>query len=379
MMTWWLQKGIDGFRMDVINLLSKAPSLPDVIPRHSGEYKWGGEYFVNGPRIHEFLKEMNERVLNHFDIMTVGECIGISTADALRFTNEVNGALNMILQFEHVQIDCGPNGRWDVRQWTPKDLKKNIMKWQMDLNGAGWNSIYFSNHDQPRSLSRFGDGRGYREQSAKMLATLLLTLKGTPYIYQGEEIGMTNCNFATIDEYRDVDTLNYYRKAMKDGIDENVTMQIIRNRSRDNARTPMQWDNSRNAGFTAGTPWIGVNPNYVSINVEAARGDTNSIHSFYKKLIALRKSAPALIYGTFRVLAENDEQIFAYLREFESERFVIAINYSNCKVHFEVPHEIDGVHGKLILSNYDANGRDSLQSTDMTPYESSIYRLMDER
>ena len=278
----------------------------------------------------------------------------------------------MVLQFEHVELDHGPNGRWDVRPWSPDDLIKILTKWQTDLKGEGWNSIYFENHDQPRSLSRFGDEKEYGEQSAKLLATLLLTLKGTPYIYQGEEIGMTNCNLAAIHEYRDVDTLNFYRKAMREGMNENAAMRIIRYRSRDNARTPMQWNASPHAGFTAGSPWIGVNPNYTSVNVESEQGDPCSILSFYKKLIALRKSSLALVYGTFVRLPEDTIGSLPISGNTRVSGLSLRSTIQIAALIWRFPGMACGESSSSPIT---IPGRDSLQSAEMRPYESSIYKV----
>lgn len=271
MMAWWLDKGIDGFRMDVINLISKNPALPRV---EQGEgWRFGGEHFMNGPRVHEYLQEMNREVLSKYDIMTVGETIGVTPEDAALYVGEERNELNMVFHFELMDVDSGPHGKWDLKPWDLRDIKRIIAKWQTGLEGKGWNSLYLNNHDQPRMLSRFGDDRTYRKESGKMLATLLHTLQGTPYIYQGEELGMTNVRFASIESYKDIETLNMFAEQLAAGRDEADIMNAIYAKGRDNGRTPMQWDGSEHAGFTTGTPWIAVNPNYPDINAEQAVND----------------------------------------------------------------------------------------------------------
>lgn len=292
MITFWLDKGVDGLRMDVINMISKVEGLPSshrdgLAP---GELAWGGEYYMNGPRVHEFLHEMNDKVLSNYNIMTVGETPGATVEDAILYTDEERKELQMVFQFEHMDVDSGPDGKWDVAPWTLSKLRDILHKWQVGLADKGWNSLYLNNHDQPRMVSRFGDDGKYRVISAKMLATLLHTLKGTPYIYQGEEIGMTNVKFTAIEHYKDIEIFNMYReKVTEGGADPNSVLNAIHIKGRDNARTPMQWDDSANAGFTEGEPWLKVNPNYKEINVEQALADSDSIFYYYQRLLALRK------------------------------------------------------------------------------------------
>ena len=279
MMDWWLQKGIDGFRMDVINMISKVPGLPDV-PAPAGESgpQFGGQYFINGPRLLEFLGEMKREVLDRYDIFTVGETPLVTTEHGIQLTHAEHGPLNMLFQFEHMEVDSEIGaGKWTRRRFDLRDLKQVITRWQKDLEGQGWNSLYLANHDQPRTVSRFGDDGRYRVESAKLLATFLHMLQGTPYIYQGEEIGMTNVSFASIEDYRDLETLNMYREAVGRGADPQEVLGFIHARGRDNARTPMQWDASPSAGFSSGRPWLAVNPNYPAINVAADRAAADSI------------------------------------------------------------------------------------------------------
>ncbi len=289
MMKFWFEKGIDGFRMDVINFISKEEGLPTVETEEKG-YVSGHQYFMNGPNIHTYLHEMNREVLSKYDIMTVGEMPGVTTEEAKLYTAEERQELQMVFQFEHMDLDSGEGGKWDIKPYSLLTLKQNLTKWQKALEYTGWNSLYWNNHDQPRVVSRFGNDTTYRIEAAKMLATVLHMMKGTPYIYQGEEIGMTNVRFDSINEYRDIETLNMYReKVIERGENEEQVMQSIYVKGRDNARTPMQWNQDKHAGFTTGEPWIRVNPNYKEINVEQALQDSESIFYYYKKLIELRK------------------------------------------------------------------------------------------
>lgn len=373
MMKWWLDKGIDGFRMDVINFISKVPDLPDA---GGDRYAWGGEYFVNGPRIHEFLHEMNENVLSKYDIMTVGEMPGATVEEAALYTNEDRKELNMVFTFEHVELDSGPGGKWDLKPWKLTDLKKTLNKWQTGLAGRGWNSLYLNNHDQPRLVSRFGNDKEYRLESAKLLATLLHTLQGTPYVYQGEELGMTNVRFASIDDYQDIETLNMYREqVIEGGKDADSVMRAVYAKGRDNARTPIQWDDSPNAGFTAGTPWLSVNPNYKEINAEQASKDPNSVFHYYKKLIALRKQHPIITYGAFESILDDHEQIYAYLRTLDDERWIVFLNFYADPVIFELPEGIAYNDKELIISNYEVGAAEDIAQVTLRPYEARVYKL----
>ncbi len=263
MMKFWLDKGIDGFRMDVINFISKHPELPDGEQGPKDAFGDGSPYFMNGPRIHEFLQEMNQEVLSKYDVMTVGEMPGVTPEQAIDYTADHRDELNMVFTFEHMDLDSGSGGKWDLKPLQLTDLKDTLAHWQKALESEGWNSLYWNNHDQPRIVSRFGDDGAYRVESAKMLGTCLHMMKGTPYIYQGEEIGMTNVSFASIEDYEDIETLNMYKdKVEEQGQAVEEVMKSIHVKGRDNARTPMQWDASEHGGFTTGTPWLRVNPNY---------------------------------------------------------------------------------------------------------------------
>jgi len=379
MMRWWLDKGIDGFRMDVITMLSKTPGLPDAPVTSDKPYQWGGQYFIHGPRLMEYLSEMNREVLAKADIMTVGEAVMATTEHAIDLTNEETGHLNMLFQFEHMDLDRVPGGmsaKWSLKPWDLLDLKRVMTRWQSDLEGKGWNSLYLSNHDQPRSVSRFGDDRRYRVQSAKLLGTFLHMLQGTPYVYQGEEIGMTNVRFPSIDDYRDIETLNMYQEFVHDrGVDPAIVMATIHAKSRDNARTPMQWDDSPNAGFTTGTPWIGVNPNSTEINVRDALADPDSVFHYYKKLIRLRKENPVVVLGRYDLLLEAHEEIYAFTRTHGSDRLLVILNFTANRPVFALPAGIAYSGKDLVISNYEVDPAEDIALLTLRPYEARVYRL----
>ncbi|AIQ11652.1 glycoside hydrolase family 13 protein [Paenibacillus durus] len=377
MMTWWLDKGIDGFRMDVINLISKVPGLPSV-SEEVGEgrsFRFGGEYFVNGPRVHEYLQEMNREVLSKYDIMTVGEAVEVTPGDAALYVGEDRGELNMVFHFELMGVDSGPGGKWDCKPWSLKDIKDIISKWQIHLNGKGWNSLYLNNHDQPRMLSRFGNDTAYHRESGKMLATLLHTLQGTPYIYQGEEIGMTNVKFASISDYKDIEIINMHEEYLAAGHAEEAIMNSVYIKGRDNGRTPMQWSSEPQAGFTTGTPWLAVNPNYTEINVENALADPDSIFHYYKRLIELRKEHDIIVYGDYKILAGEHEQVFAYQRALGSERLLVILNFFGEPASFEVPAEALAHEPELLITNYEAEKDTDLRSLKLHPYEARVYKF----
>lgn len=375
MMTWWLKKGIDGFRMDVVNALSKDQHFPDGEKIPGQRYVSGWEFATNGPRIHEFLQEMNREVLSKYDVMTVGETGGVTTQDALKYAGFGRGELNMVFQFEHVELGGNENGKWNDNPILLRDFKNIITRWQTELDGKAWNSVYLGNHDQPRSLSRFGNDGEYREKSAKLLATLTLTLQGTPYIYQGEEIGMTNAGFDSIEQYRDLETLNIYHEWISRNPDsKDEIMRYIKAKGRDNARTPMQWSGGLNAGFSKAEPWIPVNPNYPEINVEKDLADPDSVYRYYQKLIRLRKESPALVYGKYIPLLEDHEQIFCYERQLEGQILLMILNFSdkNADADFSVTNIQP--EGKLLLSNYsDTQNQNLREKMTFLPYEAGVY------
>ena len=367
MMTFWCEKGIDGFRMDVISMISKDQTFPDGEMNNSlyGDF---GPYCVHGPRIHEFLQEMNREVLSKYDIMTVGETSGVTIEEAQNYAGEARNELNMVFQFEHVDNGSGDYGKWTTEKYDFKEFKRIMIKWQEELQGKAWNSLFLGNHDQPRSVSRFGnDNPAYRETSAKMLATCLHMMQGTPYVYQGEELGMTNVYFDILEDYRDIESINFFTELTEAGLmTPEYMMKCLMLRSRDNARTPMQWDDSAQAGFTDGESWIKVNPNYKEINAAQQLEDPNSIFHYYQKLISLRKEKDIIVYGEFEPLYRDDEQIFAYTRKLEQEKLLTVCNFSDKNAEMEIPEEFKGAEclitnldrtvfeGRIVLKPYEA-------------------------
>ena len=348
MMTWWCEKGIDGFRMDVISMISKTKDMPD--GEVHGLYGDFGPYCVHGPHVHDYLKEMNEKVLSRYDIMTVGETSGVTVEEAKKYAGEDSHELNMVFQFEHVD-GHGKYGKWTDEKMPLPELKRIMSRWQTELYGKAWNSLFWDNHDQPRVVSRFGnDSPEYRERSAKMLATCLHMMQGTPYIYQGEELGMTNYPFTSMDEFRDIESINAYKEWCESGrVSHEEFWPCLKLISRDNARTPVQWDDTENAGFTTGTPWITVNPNYKEINAAVELKDPSSVFHYYQKLIALRKQCPIIVYGKYELLLPEDENLFVYTRELDDEKLLVVCNFSEQKQKFTVPEEFCGA--KCLISN----------------------------
>ncbi|MCM3584613.1 alpha-glucosidase [Mesobacillus maritimus] len=375
MMKWWLDKGVDGFRMDVINFISKVPGLPDAPNPEGKKYVGGGQYFIDGPRIHEFFAEMNQEVLSQYDIMTVGEMPGVNVEEAKKYTNPERKELQMVFQFEHMDLDSGANGKWDLKPLDLRDLKESISRWQTGLHGVGWNSLYLNNHDQPRMVSRFGNDKEYRVVSAKMLGTFLHMLQGTPYVYQGEEIGMTNVQFDSIEDYKDIEILNMYKeKVVEGGADPAKVMESIYVKGRDNARTPFQWDSSDNAGFTTGEPWLKVNPNFKEVNAEQAVLDEDSIYQYYRQLIQLRKTHPIIVYGEYQLILPEDKQIYAYTRSFEGEKLLVVTNFSEEQVSFELPNDVAFDAKEVLISNYPVSGIDDFRAFTLKPYEARVYK-----
>lgn len=363
MMTWWCNKGIDGFRMDVISMISKTKEMPDGI---DGDF---GPYCIHGPNVHQYLREMNQEVLSKYDIMTVGETAGVTIEQAQQYAGEDAHELNMVFQFEHVEGD-GKYGKWTNEKIPLVTLKKILSRWQTKLYGKAWNSLFWDNHDQPRAVSRFGDDRPmHREVSAKMLATCLHMLQGTPYIYQGEELGMTNYPFQSPDDFRDIESVNAYREWCSEGrLSHEVFWPCLTFKSRDNARTPMQWDDSAQAGFTTGTPWIAVNPNYTEINAKAETADVNSVFHYYKKLITLRKENPVVVYGRYEALMEDSEELFVYTRELDDEKLLVVCNFCDHAAGFTIP--TDFVGAPCLISNVE-NEYDKAGMT-LKPYEAFV-------
>ena len=366
MMTCWFDKGIDGFRMDVISLISKDQSFPDG-PTYGGLYG-SFESCANGPRVHEFLQEMNKKVLSKYDIMTVGECAGVTLEEAKQYANSEGTELNMVFQFEHVGLDDDENMKWSTKKMPLVPLKENLSKWQKGLNKVAWNSLYFCNHDQPRIVSRLGSEKDeYRELSAKCIATCLHMMQGTPYVYQGEELGMTNTVFNSVKDFRDLESINAYHELTEKGvISAEELFPKICHKSRDNARTPMQWDDSKNAGFTTGTPWIDVNPNYTKINAKEQMARENSVFNYYKKLIALRKEYEIIVYGDYNLLLPEDEDLFVYERSLDGKKLLVACNFSENEREFD----FDTVkNGKILTNNYEEF---NLINKKLRPFETVV-------
>ena len=358
MMNFWVDKGIGGFRMDVIDLIGKVPD----------EMITG-----NGPKLHEYLQEMNKAALEGKDLLTVGETWGVTPDVAKLYSNPGRKELSMVFQFEHIGLDqIEGKEKWDVKSLELLDLKKVLSKWQTELEGQGWNSLFWNNHDLPRIVSRWGNDKEYRIESAKMLATLLHGMKGTPYIYQGEELGMTNVRFDDINDYNDIESLNMYKDRLSKGYSHNEIMESIYAKGRDNARTPMQWDDSENAGFTTGTPWLAVNKNYDKINAKQCLQDENSIFNHYKKLIDIRKNNDTIIYGDYKLLCEDDENIFAYVRELNGDKILVVCNFYDKDVEFKF--EGDFNYSKVLLSNYNDSSK-MIEKLKLRPYEAVMYRF----
>jgi len=382
MMEWWLEKGIDGFRMDVINLVSK----PDELANDFDEpFNGMLSQVANGPRIHEYLSEMNDRILDR-NLLTVGEMLSskLPMDHARRYLDPDEDGLSMLFHFEHMLLDKGDTV-WERSEWSLSELKAVFNRWDDGLADVGWNSLYLNNHDQPRMVSRFGNDGEYRRESAKLLGTLLHTLRGTPYIYQGEELGMTNYPFDSLDEFRDVDTVNPLRIAIEEGdIDSfDDVKAAVRANSRDNARTPMQWSAAENAGFTAGEPWIDVNPNHEEINVDSERSDEDSVYHYYRRLIRLRNEYDVFIYGDYEPLYPDDDTVWVYTRTLQTtdreDRLLVTLNFSSSETTVDLPSAVRTDDATVLVGNYDFDGRDPAQERTtgdvrLRPWEARVYR-----
>ena len=369
MMNWWLKKGVDGFRMDVISLISKEPGLPDKEPGINGYATFNVS--ANGPHVHEYLQEMRQKALNNADTITVGECSGVTLEEAKKYARSDEKELNMVFQFEHMDVDSDEKaGKWTTRKMDLRNLKKILTRWQKGLQDIAWNSLYWENHDQPRSVSRFGnDSDEYREISAKMLATCIHMMQGTPYVYQGEELGMTNCPFNTLDNFRDLESINAFHELTEQGkMTEEDMIAAIGYKGRDNARTPMQWDDSAYAGFSTTNPWIMVNPNYTKINAKDQVNREDSVFKYYQKLIKLRHESELIVYGTYDLILDDDKDIYAYIRTLGDEKLIVYCNFSENTRKVEIPEEF--VNKKVLISNYsDAKAN---QKITLRPYEAIV-------
>jgi glycosidase len=379
-MEWWFEKGIDGFRMDVVNLISKPEGLPD--GADDDAIVRGADQFVNGPRVHEYVREMHDRAVPD-DAMTVGEMVELSVDEAKEYLGPDGDGMSMAFNFDHMRLDFGPEGgRWSRGEWSVRELKATISRWQTGLDGEGWNSLYLNNHDEPRMVSRFGDDGEYRRESATALATVLYTLQGTPYLYQGEELGMTNYPFDSLEEVQDVDTLNNVAELEREGrfASDDDVLELVRYRSRDNARTPMQWDSTDNAGFSTAEPWLPVNPNHDEINVEAERADPDSVWHYYRDLIDLRSREDVLVYGSYDLLLPDHERLWVFTRTLTddageaAERTLTVVNLASDETTFEPPAAVAGVADELLVSNSDVDSA-VVERETLRPWEARVYRL----
>ncbi|MFW5956003.1 MAG: glycoside hydrolase family 13 protein [Halorhabdus sp.] len=375
MLEWWLEKGIDGFRMDVINFISKDQAFPD----GSTEYDMvGAEYFVDGPRVHEFISELYEDVFDRYDVITVGEMPFVDVEEAPKYVGEDGDGMHMAFHFDHATLDFGETGRWSVRDPDLTDIKAVFSRWQTTLaESNAWNAVYWENHDQPRSISRYANDDQYRRESATLLATFLMTLRGTPFVYQGEELGMTNADFESLEDVRDVDTRNPIETMLETGEIESYEeiRDIVNHRSRDHARTPMQWSSEDNAGFTDGEPWINVNDNYTEINVADQREDEHSVLQYYRDLIVLRHSEDVLVYGEYDLVLPEDEQIYAYTRTLGDEQALVVLNWSEDARALDLREHARERTPDVTIANYYEVGSD-LADLNLRPYEARVYRLV---
>ncbi|MED0992888.1 alpha,alpha-phosphotrehalase [Bacillus nitratireducens] len=374
MMRFWLDKGVTGFRLDVINLISKDQSFLN--DDGSNATSDGRKYYTDGPRVHEYLQEMNRNVFEGKDVITVGEMSSTTIDNCIKYSNPERNELSMTFSFHHLKVDY-PNGdKWTKAAFDFIKLKEIMSNWQIEMQkGGGWNALFWCNHDQPRIVSRFGDDGKYRNESAKMLATAMHMLQGTPYIYQGEEIGMMNPKFESIEQYRDVESLNIYDIKLEEGISKEEIIGILKQKSRDNSRTPMQWNGEVNSGFTTSTPWISVADSYTEINVEKALEEKESVFYHYKKLIELRKTYDVITEGEYAILDENHPKIWAYTRTVNDEVLLVINNFYGEEITYSVPvHvQLDGMKQEVVLSNYKDSSTD-ITKLNLRPYESIVYR-----
>jgi trehalose-6-phosphate hydrolase len=369
MMNFWFQKGVDGFRLDVINVISKDQLFLD---DSTGD---GRKFYTDGPRVHEFLKETNREVFSKNDSMTVGEMSSTTIENCIKYTNPDEKELNMTFNFHHLKVDYLNGEKWTKADFDFLSLKSILSKWQVEMNkGGGWNALFWCNHDQPRVVSRYGNDGQYLKESAKMLATTIHMMQGTPYIYQGEEIGMTNPNFESIEDYRDVESLNMYKVMQDKGLAKEEILEILKQKSRDNSRTPVQWDSSDHAGFTKGNPWINVAPNYAEVNVEKALNDSDSVFYHYQKLIKLRKQYDIITAGDYELILKDHPEIFAYIRNGEGEKLLVVNNFYDRDTLFELPKDMTGYTSEILISNYQDSSNDFKKVT-LRPYESIVYHL----
>lgn len=365
---FWINKGVKGFRLDVINLISK----PDIyLNDNSGD---GKKFYTDGPKIHEFLKELNENTFGKYeDIVTVGEMSSTTIENCVRYSNPEEKELSMVFNFHHLKVDYKNGDKWTLMDFDFKQLKKIFKDWQNGMeSGNGWNALFWCNHDQPRIVSRFGNCSQYHKESAKMLATSIHMMRGTPYIYQGEEFGMTNPEYTSINQYRDVESINFYNILMNKGVDKEKALEILREKSRDNSRTPVQWNNKKNAGFTSGEPWIPVGNLYKNINAENALNDKDSVFYHYKNLISLRKQHDVISDGSFNIILENHDKVYAYTRSYKNTNLIVLNNFYGEDTEVTIEKELIEGNSKILISNYKDSGSLS-KNIKLRPYESIVY------
>ena len=368
--TFWINKGVKGFRLDVVNLISKPEKF------ENDQIGDGRRFYTDGPKIHKYLKELNKNTFGKYeDIVTVGEMSSTSIESCIKYTNPKEKELSMVFNFHHLKVDYDKGDKWTLMDFDFKKLKSLFKSWQEEMEkGNGWNALFWCNHDQPRIVSRFGNTDKYHKESAKMLATTMYMMRGTPYVYQGEEIGMTNPDFDSIEQYRDVESKNYFKILQKSGIDDSKIYRILNSKSRDNSRTPMQWDDSKNAGFSGADPWIPVGKSYKSINVETALKDKNSIFYHYKKLRKLRKEYDVISYGSFKIILENHDKVLAYTRKLENTELVILNNFYSENTEVILDESVTFDNSKILLSNY-SDSINLQKKIILRPYESVVYIL----
>lgn len=365
---FWINKGVKGFRLDVINLISK----PDIyLNDNSGD---GKKFYTDGPKIHEFLKELNENTFGKYeDIVTVGEMSSTTIENCVRYSNPEEKELSMVFNFHHLKVDYKNGDKWTLMDFDFKQLKKIFKDWQNGMeSGNGWNALFWCNHDQPRIVSRFGNCSKYHKESAKMLATSIHMMRGTPYIYQGEEFGMTNPEYTSINQYRDVESINFYNILINKGVDKEKALEILREKSRDNSRTPVQWNNNKNAGFTSGEPWIPVGNLYKNINAENALNDKDSVFYHYKNLISLRKQHDVISDGSFNIILENHDKVYAYTRSYKNTNLIVLNNFYGEDTEVTIEKELIDGNSKILISNYKDSGSLS-KNIKLRPYESIVY------
>lgn len=372
MVNWWLDKGIDGFRVDAISHIKKVPGFPDMPNPESKKYVPSFEGHMNREGIDVFLEELKKETFENYDIMTVGEANGVTVEDADQWVGEEKGKFNMVFQFEHLDLwGKSISGGIDIHA-----LKQTFSKWQKGLEKDGWNALFLENHDQPRSVSTWGNDKEYWRESSKCLATLYFLMQGTPFIYQGQEIGMTNAQFDSINDYNDVAIKNLYKEEQDNGKSHQEIMEIIWENGRDNSRTPMQWNDKENAGFTSGKPWLKVNPNYWKINVDNALSDPESIYHYFRKLIRIRKENPVLIYGSYDLVLKDHDHIYAYTRTLKDDKVLVITNLFEEEAEFCLPKNLKGKTGKLFISNYKVDPDEGLERFTLNPYEARVYWMV---